>query len=98
MLKKSISIMVLAVTVMFFVGCAAHTHIIGDGAKGSDLVSNKQWYAVWGLASLNKVDSKDMAGNATSYEIHTETSFVDAIISGILGGGLISCRTVTVKK
>jgi len=97
-MRKKISTMVLTLAVLVFVGCAAHTHIIGDGAKGSEVVSKKQWYAVWGLASLNKVESKDMAGSATSYEIHTETSFVDAIISGILGGGLFSCRTVTVKK
>lgn len=97
MLKK-LSTMVLALVFLVFVGCAAHTHIIGDGAKGNDAVSKKQWYAVWGLASLNKVDSKQMSGDAASYEIHTETSFVDAIISGLLGGGLFSCRTVTVKK
>jgi hypothetical protein len=97
MLRK-FSVFVMALALVAFVGCAAHTHIIGDGAKGNENVSSKQWYAVWGLASLNKVDSKEMAGSATNYEIHTETSFVDAIISGILGGGLISCRTVTVKK
>jgi hypothetical protein len=97
MLKKALSCL-MVIMVAFLVGCAANTHIIGDGAKGSDVVSKRQWYALWGLAPLNKVDSKDMAGSATSYEINTQQSFVDVLITSILGGGLLYTRTVTVKK
>jgi hypothetical protein len=98
MIKKSLSCCVIMLLFTFLIGCAAHTHIIGTGPQGNETVSAKQWYAVYGLASLNKVDTREMAGGATNYEIDTKASFLDAVISGILAGGLISCRSVTVKK
>ena len=97
MLKK-ISVILFALAFLVFVGCAANTHIIGSGAKGSDSVSKKQWYAIWGLSPMNKVDTKEMAGTSTDYEIRTEKTFTDAIISAICLGTFFQCRTVTVKK
>jgi hypothetical protein len=88
----------MTVLVTFLVSCAAHIHVIGEGAKGSDVVNAKQWYILMGLVPLNKVDTKAMAGDAANYEIKTQQSFIDAIISGITSCVTISCRSVTVKK
>jgi hypothetical protein len=97
-MKKAFSVIMIALLVSFMVGCAANTHIIGDGAKGSEVVSAKQWYILCGLVPLNKVDTKAMAGDATNYEIKTQQSFIDVIISGITSCVTISCRSVSVKK
>ncbi|MBT5533793.1 hypothetical protein HOK31_12085, partial [Candidatus Poribacteria bacterium] len=57
----------------------------------------RQWYVAFGLAQLNKVDTAAMAAGLEDYEIKTEQTFVDAVL-GILTGGIITARTVTVTK
>ena len=51
---------------------------------------------VW-LATLNEVDTREMAGEAENYEIKTQTTFIDGLISA-LTTSLIFPRTVTVTK
>lgn len=89
---------VLALSVVFLVGCAAHTHVIGSGAKGGESVSNTQWYAVWGLVPLGMVDTKAMAGGASDYTIKTQQTFLDYFIGMFTGAVTICRRTVTVEK
>ena len=48
-------------------------------------------------ATLNEVDTREMAGEAENYEIKTQKTFIDGLI-GVLTYSLISPRTVTVTK
>jgi hypothetical protein len=97
MLKK-ITCILLVFSFIFITGCFAVKHTIGAGAKGNTTVSERQWYVLWGLVPINKVNSKTMAAGATDYEITTQFTFVDIVIGIFTGIVTIQPKTVTVKK
>ena len=58
-----------------------------------------QWYAIWGLVPIgNVVDSQAMAGGTADYDIQTQFSFLDMLISGFTSAVTIQRQTVTVTK
>lgn len=94
-------------TSMFFVAllccvlmtsCYTSSHIIGSGAKGSEVVQKRQWFALFGLVPINTVDSKSMAGGKTDYNLTTTHSFVDIVIGFFTGIVTVYPMTVEVKK
>ena len=95
---KKLSAMLLIVGILFVIGCASHTHVVGNGAQGTDMIESRQWYVLWGIVPINDVDTQAMAGEATDYEIITEVNLLDAVINAIVGNVSIYCRTVTVRK
>ena len=95
---KKLSAMLLIVGILFVIGCASHTHVVGNGAQGTDMIESRQWYVLWGMVPINEVDTQAMAGEATDYEIITEVNLLDAVINAIVGNVSIYCRTVTVRK
>ena len=96
--QKTISIIVLVVFATVMVtSCMTHEHIVGTGAATGYTESAKQWYLLWGLLPLNDVDTKAMSGGSENYKIVTQTTIMDAIISGLLAG-IITVRTVKVIK
>ena len=95
---RKLSAVLLIVGMLFVIGCATHTHKVGNGAQGFNTTEARQWYALWGLAPLNEVDTSAMAGSATDYEITTEINAVDFIINAVVGSISIYTRTVTVRK
>ena len=94
---RHLMITILMITVVIFAGCSTHIHTIGDGASGNNKEVKRQWYVAYGLATLNEVDTREMAGEAENYEIKTQKTFIDGLI-GVLTYSLISPRTVTVTK
>jgi hypothetical protein len=94
-MKKAITL-VVALSFLF-VGCAAHTHVIGSGAQGSDSMSQRQFYlfSLWPVGST--ADSESMAAGASNYTINTQATFVDGLI-GAVTLGILAPRTVTVTK
>ena len=86
------------VAVAFLVGCQTHRHVIGDGAQEWRSMSERQWYAVWGLIPINEVDTQELAEGITDYEIKTETTFLDGLMNIVTGLVTISSRTVTITK
>lgn len=96
MLRKC-SAVLLILGVLLVIGCATHIHEVGNGAQSNDMTTVRQWYFLFGLAPINEVSTNAMAGKATDYEIKTEATVVDSIISAFTGA-IISCRTVTVRK
>lgn len=90
-----ISILILTLTM---VGCATHTHVIGNGGTDSSMVEQRQWYVLWGLVPINDVDSSKMAAGARDYTIVTETSLIDGLINAVLGVVTVQTRTVTVMR
>ena len=88
----------LLVAMVVASGCAAHTHVIGDGGDGSETVEKRQWYVLWGLVPINDVDSAELADGAADYTIETEQSALDVIINIFTGVVSVYSRTVTVTK
>jgi hypothetical protein len=78
--------------------CSTHIHTVGNGGSGSSVTAERQWYVLWGLVPINKVDSKAMAGGATNYTVKTEQSFIDGLISIVTSFVTVSARTVEVSK
>ena len=95
---RKLSAVFLIAAMLFVIGCAAHTHKVGNGAQGTDVIEARQWYILWGLVPINDVDTNAMAGEATDYEITTQATALDVIISAVLSEISINCRTVTVQK
>ena len=93
-----LSAVFLIVAMLFVIGCAAHTHKVGNGAQGTDIVEARQWYVLWGLVPINDVDTNAMAGEATDYDITTQVTVLDFVISAVLGNVSVNCRSVTVQK
>jgi len=92
---KSVTIVL---TLLFFVGCTTHVHKIGTGPKSHTNDEMRQWYVLWGLVPINEVDTKDMAGDAANYEIKTEVTPLDFLISIPASTVSVTSRTVTVTK
>ena len=95
---RKLSAICLIVAMLFVIGCAAHTHKVGNGAQGNDITQTRQWYILWGLVPINDVDTNAMAGEATDYDITTKLSTLDVVLSAVLYQVSIYCRTVTVQK
>ena len=80
---------ILLVAAIFTFGlssCYTATHIVGNGAQGSQEVTGKNTYFIYGLVDGNQADTKSMAGGATDYTIVVEHSFIDGLLSGITWG------------
>ena len=95
---RKLSAAFLIAAMLFVIGCAAHTHKVGNGAQGTDIVEARQWYVLWGLVPINDVDTQAMAGGATDYEITTQVTGIDFVISAVLSNISINCRSVAVEK
>ena len=96
-MRRIVAVMLLAV-MMFMVGCAAHTHVVGNGGQGSETNQQRQWYVLWGLVPINNVQTEVMAAGATDYTIKTEQSALDVVINIFTGLVTVYSRTVTVKE
>jgi len=82
-------------------GCFTLTHTVGKGGSGEEVASNREWYILWGLIPLNKVDGEKMAleNNLTNnYTIKSETNFVDVLLNIVTGLVTVYGQTVSVSK
>ena len=95
---KTMTAIVLVVVMLLMMGCAAHTHYVGQGSQTGETVSKRQWYILWGLIPLGEVDSQAMAGGAQDYEVDTVNGPLDIILNIFTGIVTINSRTVTVTK
>ena len=78
--------------------CNSLVHVSGTGASKSTVVSKKQWYALWGLVRLNKVDAKGLAGGATNYTVKTGFGLGDILTDFFTSFISLEKETVTVIK
>jgi hypothetical protein len=97
-MRLGVRITAALLAVMLLAGCAAHTHVVGGGAKGMQTSEARQWYILWGLVPINDVDTAAMAGGADDYTVHTEQSVIDVLIGIVATYVTITSRTVTVTK
>ena len=78
-------------------GCVTHQHVVGLGPTGTGSVSERQYYALFGLLQVNEVDTQRFAPELTSYAIDTRFSFSDLLLTAILLPFTVTTRTVTVR-
>ena len=100
-MRKLFSMTMIALLLFVMVaasGCATHTHVIGNGGEGTEILEERQWYVLWGLVPINDVDTVEMADGASNYTIETEQSALDVIINIFTGLITVYSRTVTVTK
>ncbi|MCE2996616.1 MAG: Bor/Iss family lipoprotein [Cyclobacteriaceae bacterium] len=98
MKKFTRSFATLMLCSLLLTSCYTSSHVIGSGAKGSEVVQKRQWFALFGLVPLNEVDSKSMASGKTDYNLTTTHSFVDVVIGFFTGIVTVYPMTVEVKK
>ncbi|MGQ9818995.1 MAG: Bor/Iss family lipoprotein [Candidatus Kapaibacteriales bacterium] len=95
-MRKFIAVILLISLSIISFACFTQHHVIGEGAKGNQVVTERTWYVLWGLVPINKVDTKEMAKGAKNYEITTQFSFVDVLI-GIFTGFFATVYPMTVE-
>ncbi len=78
--------------------CSTHTHTIGNGPSSGLSETKRQYYALYGLVPLNKVDTNAMIGGATDYKLETGVQAIDVLIGGVGSSFTVSSRTVKVTK
>lgn len=96
-MKRVIAVLMVGV-MLLIMGCSAHTHMVGNGAQGMEQTQERQWYVLFGLVPINKVNTSTMAAGATDYTIKTEQSALDVIINIFTSFVSVYSRTVTVTK
>ncbi len=97
-LFKRLLVVILIASTLTITACMTHKHVIGDGGKGSQVETERQWWVLFGLVPLNNVNTATMAKGAKDYTIVTQTSFLDYVISAFTGIVSINCRTVEVTR
>ena len=98
MKMKMFKIVCLVLLSVFLLSsCFTYKTAVGDGPMGEEKV--KQWnhYLLWGLVPIGVSDNKEMAGGAADYEVKTQTTFLNGLISG-LTAGIYASTTTTVTK
>ncbi|MFT4661582.1 MAG: hypothetical protein ACI9AT_000119 [Ulvibacter sp.] len=87
-------VLILAVATVSLSSCMINTHVIGDGGA-TESTRSKSYYVLGNR--ISEADSKALAGGAENYSIDTRTNFVDMLLRSFTGG-LVSSRTVIIKK
>jgi hypothetical protein len=97
---KRIALAVLCASFLAFstTGCYTLNHTVGAGAQGNRTTESRQWYVLWGLVPINKVDGGQMAGGTKNYNIKSQMSVLDVIINCVAGFVSVQTQTVTVTK
>ena len=96
--KKTVAMLALSVIMLVAVGCSTHIHTVGDGPQSQQVQSARQWFILFGLVPLNTVDTATMVGDASDFEIKTQTAPIDILIGIPASYITVSSRTVTVTK
>ena len=93
-----IGLMILSILLAAAPGCFVFHHQVGKGSQTGHEKSEGQWFILWGLVPLGKVDSHALAGSATDYTITTQFTVLDVIISAFTSWITIYKQTVIVEK
>jgi hypothetical protein len=81
-------------------GCFTFTHTVGRGPQSSPPVQTEQhvWYALWGLAPIDEVDSQTLAGTSHDYRVTTEFQPMDVLITAFSSFVTLYRQTIVVEK
>jgi hypothetical protein len=93
--KIAILVAILAISLS---SCMSLSHQVGSGSQGNSKETKRQWYIIYGLVPINKVDSKQMSNNATNYTVKSEITPVDFVLNIFTSIVTVYSQTVTVTK
>jgi hypothetical protein len=81
-------------------GCFTFTHTVGRGPMSPQpvIVAETQWFALWGVAELDPVDSQALAGTTKDYRVTTKFTVMDAVISAFTSFVSFYRQTILVEK
>ena len=96
--RASLRSLLLVLMLLALPACQVHKHLVGGGATGLSSESQRQFYGLFGLWSVNEVDVQRMAADLTGYEVHTEYSLVDFLLMPLLLPITGTSRTITVYR
>lgn len=77
--------------------CYTYTVTVGKGAQKGTEVRKMNHYVIAGLAPVGISDPKQMAGDATDYDVTITHTFIDGLI-GAITFGIYTPTTTIVKK
>ena len=98
MIKKSMKMMAIVfASSILLTSCYSYTSVVGSGAQGTNETTQWNHYVLYGLAPMGVSDSKQMAGGAENYTVHTRQSFVNGLVTAITFG-IYAPTTTTVTK
>ena len=98
-MRRILPALLLALAVTLPSGCHTIRHDVGGGAtQGVQVAQEKQWFALFGLISMNEVDGGQLAGDRTRYTIQTQRSFTDCMISVLTFLVTVFPKTVTITE
>ncbi|MBP6385427.1 MAG: Bor family protein [Pseudarcicella sp.] len=97
-MKRKFKVMSIAFAMSVMLSsCFSYTSIVGKGAQGNTQVTKWNHYVIGGLAPVGVSDSREMAGGATDYTVHTRQSFINGLIAS-LTFSIYTPTTTTVTK
>ena len=63
-------------------GCMSVYHTVGAGATGGEVVSESQWYALWGFLPIGGApDSRTLAGDQVNYTVYDGFTTWDVVLN-----------------
>jgi len=98
-MKKTLaSLALLGALTLPMTSCYTMSHQVGDGGTSASSTSERQWFLLWGLVPVNKVDSHEMAAGASDYTVTTSQSGLDVLINLFTAWITLYSREVTVTR
>ena len=97
-MRKMLTALVCALTLSMTAGCYTMNHTVGEGARGTQETSKRQWFALWGLVPITDTDSQDLAGDAKDYTVETEFSIINILLNLVTTWVTITSQDMTVTK
>jgi hypothetical protein len=97
-MKNLISLIIcLTVCIFFTTSCYTYTATVGKGAQTGAQVTKKNHYLIYGLAPINPVDAKVLAGGAENYTITVKHKFIDGFLASLTMGIYTPTTTIVTK-
>lgn len=97
MKKLVVRVALLVVIATSMSSCYVQTHVVGQGAKGTEKVKKWNHYIIGGLIPVGVSKPEELAGGAKDYTEVTKMSFVNGLLSG-LTFGIYSPTTTEITK
>jgi hypothetical protein len=98
MKRSLITLALTAAITLPMTSCFTMTHQMGSGGTEASSTSERQWFILFGLITLNDIESHDMAAGATDYTVTTEWTFLDVVINIFTWPVTVLSQNVTVDR
>ena len=97
MKNRILSLALICGLALFTTSCYVNTQTVGKGPQSNVEVKKMNPYFIFGLAPGNVADVKQMAGDASDYQVTIKHTFVDGLLAAITFG-IFTPTTTIVRK